>query len=280
MSGLSKEVCFCITRLKTTFVDSLGNKPKGIATGFWVLTEIGNRIFVTNKHSLDISMKYSSKEKFDFIALELELRKKKNDNFMPETEFFYVSLEATKIIYGEKTDLALIVNPGLQGDIRNFGVQFLKLSDWGPDEEFFIKRSRIASDVSFVGFPMNLFDSKWKLPIARHAIIASVSEIYFSHDNISSEGIILVSGLSFEGGSGSPVFSSSRGQRINCDVGFVESDDYCPQKLLGIMTGHLQLQSETKEYITKKEESFTRHTGLSYFTKSLYLINLIKNNNL
>lgn len=117
---------------------------------------------------------------------------------------------------------------------------------------------RCYRDVSFVGFPMNLFDSKWKLPIARHAIIASVSEIDFSHDNISSEGIILVSGLSFEGGSSSPVFSSSRGQRINCNVGFVESDDYCPQKLLGIMTGHLQLQSETKEYITKKEESLKK----------------------
>lgn len=77
-------------------------------------------------------MKYGSKEKFDFIALELELRKKKNDNFLSETEFFYVSLEATKIIYGEKTDLALIVNPGLHGDIQDFGVQFLKLSDWGP----------------------------------------------------------------------------------------------------------------------------------------------------
>lgn len=69
MSGLLKEVCFYITRLRTTFVDSLGNKPKRIATGFWVLTEKGNRIFVTNKHSLDISMNYSSKEKLAFLHL-------------------------------------------------------------------------------------------------------------------------------------------------------------------------------------------------------------------
>lgn len=66
------------------------------------------------------------------------MKEEKNDNVLSKTEFFYVSLEATKIIYGEKTDLALIVNPGLHGDIRDFGVQFLKLSDWVNISSYFL----------------------------------------------------------------------------------------------------------------------------------------------
>ncbi len=280
MTGLSKEICFSISRLQTEFVDSLGHNLKGLATGVWVLTEKGNRIFVTNKHNLDVNMIYGLEEKYKLSSLELELRKKEEKKFISETKFFPINLAKSKIIYGDTIDLALIINPKYVDYINSFDVNCLDFSAWIPDEDFFVKRCRLASDVSFVGYPINLFDSKWKLPIARHAVIASVSEIDFSHEEIESKGIILVSGLSFGGGSGSPVFSSLRGLRINCDNGFVESDDYCPQKLLGVMTGHLQLQPETEKYMTKKEKAFILHSGLSYFTNILSLIKLIKDNDL
>jgi len=59
MAELSKYVCFCITRLQATFADSLGNNTSGSATGFWIETEKNNRLFVTDKHNLDISMNLS-----------------------------------------------------------------------------------------------------------------------------------------------------------------------------------------------------------------------------
>ena len=88
----------------------------------------------------------------------------------------------------------------------------------------------------------------------------------------------MASGLSFEGGSGSPVFSSQRGMKINTDNGSVESG-YCPQKLIGIMTGHLQFEQE-KELLDRKQELFTRHSGLSYFTKFTALRELLNENRL
>jgi hypothetical protein len=126
---------------------------------------------------------------------------------------------------------------------------------------------------------MNFFDEKWKFPIARHAIIASVSEIGFSHKDILMEDVLLASGLSFEGGSGSPVFSSARGLKIQADQGFAETSDYCPQKLIGIMTGHLQFNPGA-EALERKEEAFTRHSGLSYFTKITALRHLLNENGL
>ncbi len=158
--------------------------------------------------------------------------------------------------------------------LDEYGIATLSASQWLADEEFFVKRSRITADISFLGYPMNLCDDQWILPIARHAIIASIPEIDFSYKDISFKKIVLVSGLSFEGGSGSPVFSSLRGTRINCDIGAAESDDYCPQKLLGIMSGHLQLPTEEK--LIGREAAFTKHTGLSYFTKSSALLEIIK----
>ncbi|MBS0621647.1 MAG: hypothetical protein JSR80_01650 [Verrucomicrobia bacterium] len=83
----------------------------------------------------------------------------------------------------------------------------------------------------------------------------------------------------FEGGSGSPVFSSARGLRIQADQGFVETADYCPQKLIGFMNGHLQSKIE-KESFAPKEDQFMRHSGLSYFTKITALRRLLNNRNL
>lgn len=280
MAGLSKETCLCISRIKSSFKDSIGNAPTGYGTGFWCLTEKQNKIYVTNKHNVDCNVKFKSKEIFDLTDIQIELRKKEGNRFFSETEFFSVNLQETSLITEENIDLAVFVNPIFKEHKSNYEYKLLGISEWSANHDFFANRSRIASDVSFVGYPTNFYDSTWKLPIARHAIIASVAEIGFSHNEINLNDIVLVSGLSFGGGSGSPVFSSQRGLKINLDRGFAESDDYCPQKLLGVMTGHLQFPKETEKFMTKKEEEFTRHSGLSYFTKFTALDNIIRKNNL
>ncbi|MBS0655790.1 MAG: hypothetical protein JSR46_08435, partial [Verrucomicrobia bacterium] len=207
--------------------------------------------------------------------VRIELRKKAKGIFFSDTQFFSVDLEKTIPISEHNIDIALFVNPIFTPSNLAYGHESLSFSEWATDQDFFVKRSRISADVAFVGYPTNFHDSKWKLPIARHAILASIPEIGFSHNEIDLDEIVLVSGLSFNGGSGSPVFSCQRGLKINRNHGSAETDDYCPQKLLGIMTGHLQFPKETEKFMSKKEEEFTRHSGLSYFTRITALQNLI-----
>ena len=73
-------------------------------------------------------------------------------------------------------------------------------------------------------------------------LIASVSEIGFSHKDIQTEDVLLASGVShLRAGSGSPVFSSARGLKIQADQGFCSKLLIIAlRKLIGIMTGHLQ----------------------------------------
>jgi hypothetical protein len=273
VSGLKVEVCFAISRLQATFVDDIGDEKSGIATGVWILSK-GKKLFVTNRHSLDLSMKYQ-KNTYKLTKTEIELRIKVGGRFQLETRFFEV--KNPSFLFGLNTDLAVIVEPEFDPFPGVFGHLCLELSVWETDEDFFRQNCRLAADIFFIGFPMNFFDEKWKLPIARHAIIASVSQIGFSHKEIKTEDALLASGLSFEGGSGSPVFSSARGLRINADKGFADTDDYCPQKLIGIMTGHLQFPP-SKESFGRKEELFTRHSGLSYFIKTTALRRLLNEN--
>jgi hypothetical protein len=273
MSGLNTEVCFAIARIKALFVDDTGYERPGIATGLWMSSK-GKIFFVTNRHTLDLSMKYTKPH--TLVHLQIELRKKNTSGFSQETKFFKV--QNSSIILGDRVDLAIIIAPTYEESVEGFEYRTLDVDQWGADADFFLKYCQLASDIFFVGFPMNFFDDHWKFPIARHAIVASVPHVGFSNKEILTSEVLLASGLSFEGGSGSPVFSSQRGMKINTDNGSVESG-YCPQKLIGIMTGHLQFE-QGKEPLNRKQESFTRHSGLSYFTKITALRELLHKNGL
>ena len=98
MAGLSKETCLCISRIKSSFEDSIGNTPTGYGTGFWCLTEKQNKIYVTNKHNVDCNIKFRSKKLFDLTDIQIELRKNKENRFFSETEFFSVNLKETSLI--------------------------------------------------------------------------------------------------------------------------------------------------------------------------------------
>lgn len=111
MAGFPKDICFCITRIRSRFVDSTGHVRQGIATGIWISTDKGNHIFVVNEHSLDISLKYTLPEKPTLISIEIEIRKKESNQFTNQTKFFHVNLSSSNIIHGNDVDLALIINP-------------------------------------------------------------------------------------------------------------------------------------------------------------------------
>lgn len=86
MAGLAIDVCLAICRLKITFVDDTGYVRSGIATGIWVISK-EKKILVTNKHSLDLSMKYR-RNACKLIKTEIELRKKEGNNFSSKISFY------------------------------------------------------------------------------------------------------------------------------------------------------------------------------------------------
>jgi hypothetical protein len=76
---------------------------------------------------------------------------------------------------------------------------------------------------------------------------------------------MLVSGLSFSGSSGSPVFNHPKGSSPG---GNVVDRSYVPSKIIGIMSGHFW------ENPDDPPEMF-RHSGLSYLTQSTAILALI-----
>lgn len=86
---------------------------------------------------------------------------------------------------------------------------------------------------------------------------ASVPSIPFTNRDIRTTDTILVSGLSFAGASGSPVFLPPRGLAPGGDV---NDPDWRPALLIGLMSGHFWKSGATPEMF--------RQSGLSYLTRS------------
>ena len=131
---------------------------------------------------------------------------------------------------------------------------------------------------SFVGFAGSngqpWWDQKWNLPIARLATLASPPSMPFTNPAIKSGNVGLVSGLSFRGSSGSPLFVHEKGMRLRRFFLMLRPDlrgyqgpspldhadsSYRPSMLIGIMSGH---------FWDGKEPEMFRHSGLSYYTRA------------
>lgn len=83
--------------------------------------------------------------------------------------------------------------------------------------------------------------------------------------------VYIVSGLSFQGSSGSPVFLHLSGIKIQSSNGISvtgATDTLRVQKIIGIMSGHWREQSDTP--------SMFKHSGLSYYTRSTAILDLLK----
>lgn len=115
---------------------------------------------------------------------------------------------------------------------------------------------------SFIGFPVDWYDTDWNLPIVRPLNIACLPEIPFTNSNIETSDVHLVSGLSFKGSSGSLVIMHSKGIDIKVEGGLtMDGKPFAPCSILGIMSGHFW---DKEEDIPK----MFRHSGLSYYTRA------------
>lgn len=272
MPGLNIDFCLSICRMEAHFADDLGNFKSIAGTGFWMSSPCGKVTFVTNHHNLVLGYYKEEYKNYSLKKIEIELRDYSDNKFFPIPKMF--ALSSYEFILSPNADVGLIYNVNFSEPIDNFRCITPNALQWLADASFFDTYCGITQEVSFLGFPHGKYDEEGNLPIAGHAIFASIPNRSFKNKHIRTDDIILVDGRSFKGSSGSPVITFPRGTSIRGDTGYAESGDYCPQKIVGIMSGHLYQDGQLIPDIDPKREDFLNHSGKSYFTRSTSILSL------
>lgn len=264
MSGINQAIFTAVCRLKVRFSDDLGNKKEIIGTGFWV-KDGENSFFVTNKHNVDPTLKLGPETKFKLANLEIQLRQQVGTALHQAVSFFEVkNLQSLRI--HATADVAVIPNPAFNAP--GFGYNWFSMEELATTE--FLTNSVSAMDIaSFIGYPglsgKAWWDEQWQLPIARVTNIASWPAIPFTNNGIKTSDVTLVSGLSFSGSSGSPIIVHEKGIKVGPGLSGAR---HVEPKVIGIMSGHW--------WGNESPEDIFFHSGLSYFTRSSSITELLK----
>lgn len=280
MAGINANILYSVVRIRASFVDDIGNVRRGVGTGFWLRTKEERRVLVTNRHVLDASMVaalHGLGESLRMTECSVEQRlmrgvaKTRDDVrrvLQADTRFARVTNIERSLICAPSADCAILAEPALDAgppDGESFvDMPILRESDLA-DETWLATRVDLQDHLLFIGFPgRDWWDTKWNLPVVRHAVIASAPWIPFSNAAIRTADTLLVSGFSFGGSSGSPLLSAERG----IGPGDIHDPYYNPVKLIGIMSGHINEQVPLPALID--------HTGLSYATRSTSILDVVK----
>jgi hypothetical protein len=282
IDGGKQDYVFGVNRIRSEFVDDLGNVKSGTGSGFWIRSNSGRLCFVTNRHNIDPSLKYPGAG-LALTKLSLELRRfDEPGRFAAETQFFDLSEQLSKCVQGADFDCAIIDPEG--NDIPPNFKPFPAFNESDlADQQFFEQGLRISDPLSFIGFagrkgpqygdkPANWWDEVWNTPIARIAFVASLPLMPFSNVGIPTNDVMVVSGLSFSGSSGSPAIAheklfsetDSSGRHILKKI---------PSRLVGIMSGHWWDHTSTPPEFLAPSVS---HSGISYLTRSTSILALLK----
>lgn len=268
MSGINPGVFIAVSQIRVTFSDDIGNTKLITGTGFWLQREL-DQFFVTNRHNIDARLKLGSDTKYRSVSLEIQLRQKLNNgNWAKDTSFEQVDPPGTNLWMHEFADVAIIRNPIFPKKDQSFGHSVFTTEELATQE--FLSQSLNPMDAaSFIGFPgkdgKKWYDEDWNLPIARTVHLASWPKIPFNNSAIPTQHAALVSGLSFSGSSGSPVISHEKGFKVS---GGLKGGGYVPATVLGLMSGHW--------WNEEPNEGMFFHSGLSYFTQSTAIWELLK----
>ena len=133
-------------------------------------------------------------------------------------------------------------------------------------DDAFLQNSVEPMDfASFIGFPgasgVEWWDQLSNSPIARMLNIASIPRLPFSNSAIPTGNVMLVSGLSISGSSGSPVITHQKGVQVG--QGLI--GDFTPPKIIEVMSGHF----------TAVGQAGFAPSGLSYLTRSTSITELL-----
>jgi hypothetical protein len=260
---LDEFTAFAVARMRGRLERPGGRPVEFSATGFWLLTSDGHVLFVTNRHNVDPTLKHGVGTPFHLTGVELQVR----DSVDGAVTFHPVANLDTAIWCAPSADCAVIADPGLVGgQMLDVGRVF---REENLAETAMFAALQITDGASFIGYPglrgQPWWDQATELPIARLAAIASIPTTEFRNDAVRTTDVMLVSGLSFSGSSGSPVFNQRKGIPSGGDI---HDRSYVPFKIIGIMSGHFW------ENPDDAPEMF-RHSGLSYLTKSTAILALI-----
>lgn len=264
MTGINKAIGAAVYRIYTNFADDLGNIRSGFGTGFWLLLDDKRPVFVTNKHNVDPSINFPGGS-LRLTAVSVDLR-----SLVDQAKIMKVELVDRNCIHCSPTaDCAILLNPRLNipSDGMNYTVPFYVLRNDLADQKFFEDHVQMMDAASFIGFAGNPGEEWWdqeiSFPIARSATVSSLPHKSFVNKSIRTSDVTLVSGFSFQGSSGSPVFLHQKGIRTGPGL----AGHHVPPKVIGIMSGHFREAG--------KEAAMFQHTGLSYYTRSTSILELI-----
>lgn len=261
----------CVTRLDITFADGNGNEKKIWGTGFWISQLDNSLVLITNRHNFEPVLKNKEYSGYKLAKLKILLRQQDNNGFFTRiTDYFALNLATINGLVHPKADVAIISNPqALLFDQSIQGYQnpvSLHLSEIA-DNAFFSSWCEMFDPLGFIGFPREWYDHDSNSPIGRMAYISS-NPCSFSNIHIKTTDVMLVTGLSFEGSSGSPVFFLPKGLNITGGSGININSSHTLPKLVGIMSGHWD---DAKSNLNT---GFI-HSGLSYFTKATSIYELL-----
>ena len=102
VTGLTNDILKKATRVKISFDDGIGNYMIIQCTGFNVLTNKSNVIFVTNRHNLDPTLKLGEETDFKFNKIEIEIRENPDSTIFREMR--------GDIAFSLKADCAIVYN--------------------------------------------------------------------------------------------------------------------------------------------------------------------------
>ncbi len=297
MPGIHFRTVFSVARIQPYFIADGTAREIGAespaATGFWVLAQTRQEqlvleqgrpprispadfvsVFVTNRHVVDQRLT-SAGSTFRLSRVEIELRQRhqgERADIARETKFFEVSNLESALFVADTADCAIICAPTWRDDDGRHGPAAAIADSMVAGEDAFANGNiEICQPVAFIGFPHaggpGWWDTGWNFAIAREASIASLPHVPFTNDSIKTSDVTLLSGLSFNGSSGSPVFTHRKYDLDHVTAAFQLAGALNSQPLraiepllVGIMSGHFNRPADEPEML--------RHSGLSYMTRS------------
>ena len=262
--------------IRCTYASAFDRKT-AYGTGFFVLTEPEQRFcLVTNRHLVDTRLIKGPVTDFELDKLEIGLRTKA-DHLQDTSSIFrslsdpraYHALNAPVVDYPAPV-IALFVSRNFSEGMEEFWIDAIPESSLATHRQF-IDLVRPMDQVSFVGFPgtakSEWWDTRINLAISRTGYISSLADGYFSNQSVMTSNVVVVSGLSFAGSSGSIVVAHDKTlTRIEPDGKREDTSIYA--MVVGVMSGHWWEASQTPIMF--------EHSGLSYFTRSSSICKILE----
>lgn len=228
-------------------------------TGFFVIKD-ENSFFITNRHVVEPG--YSDPKYMGYTVQEFVIESfgSFDGSNMPQglRAATVGNWKDFKFHSNEYNDIACLKNVLVVGDgfYVNAGIEYEKLAT----EEWISQKLSVCDSIAYPGFP-DWYDHQNNTPIFRMGTIASDPRFDYSFiPGAPTASRIAYEGFSTGGASGSPVFATQRGFKVNGTLTATEGF-YREVKVIGINAGHFPDQKG--------------HSGISYLYKSSAILDII-----